>query len=81
MRIDERRKPLLMILMFFLSQVYVGFPFSHDVHSMAPIKWRILKVRLIDRDWDDASDQFDRFGKDAGCLFITFHMKMIHNIE
>ena len=42
-----------------LKKVYVGFPFRHEPMSVAPIKWRVLNLRVDKHPWEEVSDSLD----------------------
>uniref|UniRef100_K3X8V2 Vasohibin n=1 Tax=Globisporangium ultimum (strain ATCC 200006 / CBS 805.95 / DAOM BR144) TaxID=431595 RepID=K3X8V2_GLOUD len=46
-------------------KVYVGFPFSHDIHSSEKVEWRVMNISLEFNEWTDAAQHFDSFAKDA----------------
>ena len=52
-----------------LVKVYVGLPLPCSVHSMEPVKWRVLKLRLDEgKPWADAAGALDRYVKDSGWI-------------
>ena len=36
-----------------LKKVYIGFPFRHEPLSVAPIKWRVLNLRVDKPPWEE----------------------------
>ena len=52
-----------------LVKVYVGLPLPTSVHSMEPVKWRVLKMKLEPGGkWADAAAALDRYVKDSGWI-------------
>lgn len=46
-------------------KVYVGFPFSHDIHSSEKVEWRMMNVSLENAKWTEVAQHFDTFSKEA----------------
>ncbi|ETW06706.1 hypothetical protein, variant [Aphanomyces invadans] len=40
-------------------KIYVGFPFSHDIHSTERVEWRVLNIKTNIHPWDDVAAQLD----------------------
>ncbi|KAJ8604716.1 hypothetical protein CTAYLR_006563 [Chrysophaeum taylorii] len=53
-----------------LLKVYVGLPLPHNVHSMEPIKWRVLRLSMT--PWNDTKRTLDRYSKDARWIHAYF---------
>ncbi len=56
-----------------LKKVYVGFPFRHEPLSMAPIKWRVLNLRIDKHPWVEVADSLDTYAKDLHKLADYYH--------
>ena len=56
-----------------LKKVYIGFPFRHDPMSVAPIKWRVLNLRVDKHPWDEVADSLDTYARDLKKLAAHFH--------
>ena len=42
--------------------VYFGLPFSHDVYSDMPVKWKVLKIKVFAQDQGTMAAEINRFG-------------------
>lgn len=51
-----------------LVKVYVGLPMPHNLYSMEPVKWRVLKLSIVDGFASQNNEKLDRYAKDAGWL-------------
>lgn len=52
--------------------VYLGLPFSHDVYSDMPIKWKVLKVKTYAQDADATAKELNQFASQMGRMFEYF---------
>jgi hypothetical protein len=52
-----------------LNKIYLGFPFSHDIHSSEKIEWRILNLPLVNVKWKEVAAQMDTFTREATTLY------------
>ena len=55
-----------------LVSVYVGLPFSHDVFSDMPVKWKVLKVNVSDIERMEYVEQLNHFTTTMGKMFEYF---------
>ena len=64
-----------------LPQVYIGFPFSHDPFSPAPVKWRVLNVRVDKYAWEKVSHVLNLFATNMRSMANSYRTagKMPHN--
>lgn len=53
------------LLFHSVLKVYVGFPFSHDIHSSEKVEWRVMNISLELNAWTGAAHHFDTFSKEA----------------
>ncbi|KAH9164104.1 hypothetical protein LEN26_000193 [Aphanomyces euteiches] len=51
-------------LKFKVIKIYLGLPFSHDIHSTERVEWRVLNIKVIDHSWEDVASQFDLFARE-----------------
>ncbi|ETV75596.1 hypothetical protein, variant 1 [Aphanomyces astaci] len=54
-------------------KVYVGFPFSHDIHSTERVEWRVLNIKLSIHPWDNVAAQLDLFTREYSELMSHLH--------
>jgi tubulinyl-Tyr carboxypeptidase len=52
--------------------VYLGLPFSHDVYSDMPIKWKVLKVKTYTHDSEAMALELNQFTINMGRMFEYF---------
>lgn len=57
-----------------LLVVYVGLPFSHDVHSDMPIKWRAVRVSLNPQYRNHMIEQLETYATSMLKVFEIFQM-------
>lgn len=48
-----------------LLSTYVGLPLPHNLHSMEPVKWRVLKLSLANAPWHDVAKALDQYAKNS----------------
>ncbi|DAZ96931.1 TPA: hypothetical protein N0F65_012034 [Lagenidium giganteum] len=46
-------------------KIYIGFPFSHDIHSSEKVEWRVLNLPLEATAWTDVASHMDTFAREA----------------
>lgn len=51
-----------------LVKMYIGLPFSHDIHSNKKHDWRVLNLRMDRKNKKDFNAHIDRFAKDCKSL-------------
>ncbi|OQS06287.1 hypothetical protein THRCLA_01664 [Thraustotheca clavata] len=56
-----------------VTKIYVGFPFSHDIHSSEKVQWRVLNIKISDHPWDAVAAQFDLFTREHSELMSHLH--------
>ena len=57
-----------------LKKVYIGFPFRHEPLSVAPIKWRVLNLRVDKHPWEEVAESLDAYSKDLKKLASYYHL-------
>ncbi|OQR96406.1 hypothetical protein ACHHYP_15836 [Achlya hypogyna] len=56
-----------------VTKVYVGFPFSHDIHSSEKVQWRVLNIKIVEHPWEAVAAQIDLFTRESSELMSHLH--------
>ncbi|KDO32640.1 hypothetical protein SPRG_02341 [Saprolegnia parasitica CBS 223.65] len=56
-----------------VTKIYVGFPFSHDIHSSEKVQWRVLNIKISEHPWDAVAGQFDLFLRESSEIMSHLH--------